>query len=299
MSADVSNNAIEIEKPSSTLADSQWMEVFRHLLGNKTATAGLVIFIVVCLACIFAPVITRHNYHSANFNRSLETPSLEHIFGTDRIGRDVFARILYGGRTTLRIAFVSTTLAAVVGSTIGLLIGYFGGRVDFYASHLLDILGAIPIFLLIVIVEVALGWGKGYFMYAMAIAAVPQFARLVRASVMNIMGNEYIEAARALGVSHLGIIRSHILHNAAPPLIIRYASGVSDALLLCTIMGYIGIGINPPTPEWGLLAFQGSGLIRSHPRLMIIPCAAIIITVISISLFSDGLRDALDPKESS
>ena len=153
-------------------------------------------------------------------------------------------------------------------------------------------------FLLIIVAEATLGWGRGNFMYAMAIAAVPQFARLVRASVMNIKASEYIEAARALGVSHTGIIFRHVLHNIASPLIVRFASGVAEALLICSIMGYLGLGVNPPLPEWGSIAYIGRAFIRLNPLLMVFPCAAITVSVISLSLFSDGIRDALDPKGS-
>ena len=273
-----------------------WAEALHKIYRNKAAVAGFFIFALICLACAFAPVLTKWKYDELNTNSALERPSLTHIFGTDRLGRDMLSRVLYGGRFTLRIALISTALAALVGGATGLLAGYFVGRADFIISHCLDMLAAIPIFLLIVAAEFALGWGKGNFMYAMAIAALPQFARLVRASVMEIMGSEYIEAARALGMSHAKIILKHVLHNVAPPLIIRFTSGLSEALLICTIMGYLSIGVNPPNPEWGALAYFSKGFLRSHPHLMVIPCAAITISVISLNLFGDGLRDALDPR---
>ena len=271
-------------------------DALRRLFSMKTATAGLIVFVLICLACAFAPVLTKWQYNGIDPAHRFERPSAEHLLGTDNLGRDTLTRLLYGGRYTLRIALVSTTLAAVAGCLTGLAAGYFGGRADLALSQILDMLASIPVFLLIIVAEAALGWGRGNFMYAMAIAAVPQFARLVRASVMSVKGFEYIEASRALGVGHIGIISRRILHNIAPPLIVRYTSGVAEALVLCTIMGYLGIGINPPAAEWGSLAYMGKNFIRAYPLLIILPCAAIAVCVISLSLFGDGLRDALDPR---
>ena len=274
-----------------------WIEVLLKLIRNKIAVTCFFVFFIICLACVLAPYLTKWDYREINIDRLRQRPSSEHILGTDNLGRDYFARLLYGGRVTLRIAFVSTILATLIGSVIGLTAGYFGKRADFILSQLLDILASIPIFLLVLAFEVALGWGRGYFMYAMAIAAIPQFARLARATTMSIAGSEYIVAARALGVRHPAIILKHVLHNVAPPLIIRFTTGFAEALLTCTLMGYLGIGINPPTPEWGVLVYNSRSFIRSTPRLMIIPCTVITACVISLSLFGDGLRDALDPRK--
>ena len=282
---------------SSAQPGNIWIEVLLKLIRNKTAVICFFVLFIICLACALAPYITKWDYRDININRLRQGPSFNHIFGTDGLGRDYFARILYGGRVTLRITFVSTILATLVGSLIGLTAGYFGKKADFILSQLLDVLASIPIFLLVLAFEVALGWGRGYFMYAMAIAAIPQFARLARATTMSIAGSEYIVAARALGVRHPIIILKHVLHNIAPPLIVRFTTGFAEALLTCTLMGYMSIGISPPTPEWGALVFDSRSYMRSTPRLIIIPCIIITACVISISLFGDGLRDALDPRK--
>ena len=273
------------------------VDALRRLTKNKTAIAGLIVFIIIVMSCICAPLLTKHTYYELNIDLVRATPSREHILGTDNLGRDMLARILYGGRMTLKIAFVSTILAAIFGSIVGLLSGYFGRRTDFVLSHILDMIASIPVYLLVIVAETAIGWSRGNFMYALALAAVPQFARLVRASVITTMGYEYIEAARALGVSHIMIIIRHIFRSVAPQLIVRFTSGVAEALIICSIIGYLGIGISPPTPEWGLLAFIGRAYIRTTPLLMGLPCAAITLSVISLSLFGDGLRDVLDPRE--
>ena len=271
--------------------------VMRRLLKDKTALTGLAVFAVICLACVFAPVLTKWDYKEINVRRLLENPSVEHILGTDNLGRDVYSRLLYGGRITLRITLISTVLAAAAGCIIGLVAGYSGGRVDILISSVLDTLTAIPMILLAIVFEIVFGWGEGNFMYAIAVAALPQFAHLVRACVMNIVKCEYIEAARALGVSRFSIMVRHVLHNIMSPLVIRFASGLADALLSCTIMGYLSIGMKPPIPEWGVLVFNAKSFLWKQPLLMVFPCAVIAITVISVSIFSDGLRDALDPRE--
>jgi len=281
----------------TAISESIYADMFRRLRKNKTALVCMSIFLIICLACIFAPYLTPYTYTKINVARRSEGPSIDHILGTDNLGRDQFTRLLYGGRVTLKITFVSTILAAVAGSIIGLLAGYFGGRADLIISPVIDTLAAIPIIILALVFEIAFGWGRGFFMYAMAIAAVPQFARLVRASVADVMGREYIEAARALGSNHLGIMSRHILHNIAPPFVIRFTTSLAEALMTCTIMGYLSIGIRPPMPEWGGIALNAKAYMRVAPVMMVVPCGVIAFCIVSINLFGDGLRDALDPRE--
>jgi peptide/nickel transport system permease protein len=273
-----------------------WKDALRRFMRNKVAILCLAVFLGVTISCALAPYLTEYNYSEINADNTLAKPSPSHLLGTDNLGRDLFTRLLYGGRMTLRITFTATVIALLIGSTVGLAAGYSGGRADFIISPVLDILAAIPVILLALVFEAMLSWGNGNFMYAIAIAAIPQFARLVRVSVMNIMGSEYVEAARALGVGHLGVIFRHIAHNVAPALIVRFTSALAEAMLTCTVLGYLSIGINPPTPEWGNIVYLSKNYIRLAPQLMIIPCAVISITVISVSLVGDGLRDALDPR---
>jgi ABC-type dipeptide/oligopeptide/nickel transport system permease subunit len=273
-----------------------WKDALRRFSRNRIAVICLAIFLIICIACALAPYLTKYNYATIDANIRLQKPSLAHLLGTDNLGRDLFTRILYGGRMTLRITFTATIIALLIGSVIGLAAGNFGGRVDFIISPVLDILAAIPVILLALVFEAMLSWGNGNFMYAIAIAAIPQFARLIRVSVISIMGSEFIEAARALGVGHLGIIFRHIVHNVAPALIVRFTSALAEAMLTCTVLGYLGIGINAPTPEWGNIVYLSKNFMRLAPQLMIIPCAVISLTVISISLLGDGLRDAMDPR---
>ncbi len=273
-----------------------WTDALQRFGRNKAAVICLAIFLIICISCALAPHLTKYDYSAINANDRLSKPSWAHLLGTDNLGRDLFTRILYGGRMTLRITFTSTVIALLIGSVIGLAAGYFGGRADFIISPVLDVLTAIPVILLALVFEAMLSSGNGNFIYAIAIAAIPQFARLVRISVIHIMGNEYIEAARALGVGHLGVIFRHIGHNIAPALIVRFTSALAEAMLTCTVLGYLSIGIGPPTPEWGNIVYLSKNFMRLAPQLMIIPCAVISLTVISISLLGDGLRDAMDPR---
>jgi len=278
-------------------SDNYWTEAFRRFCGNKVAIAGFAVFAFICLACLFGPLLTNWEYNQPNISNRFASPTLAHPFGTDAIGRDMLTRILHGGRVSLRIAFVSTLIAAVVGSIIGAAMGYFRGAADVIISPVLDALNAIPIILLVLVIESVFGRGSGYFMYAMAAAAVPQFARLVRVCVMKINESAYIEAARALGMGHIAILRKHVLHNMASPLLVRITIGVAEALMICTLLGYFGIGIRPPTPEWGTMVQSGMEGFRRYPYLLIFPCVVITISVISVNLFGDGLRDAFDPSE--
>ena len=271
--------------------------VIRRLKRDKPAQIALGVFLIICFACIFAPFVTRWSYSEINISRILEYPSSDHILGTDSLGRDMFARLLYGGRVTLRISSLSTLLAAAAGCFLGLMAGYAGSRLDLLITSVLDILSAIPSILLAVVIDIVFGWGRGYFLYAIAIAAVPQFAHLVRACVMNMIKSEYIEAARALGVGKLRIMFRHVLRNIISPLAIRFASCFAEAILSCTIMGYLSIDIKPPAPEWGVIVHSGRTYIWKQPLLIVFPCAVIAITIISVNIFSDGLRDALDPRE--
>ena len=274
-------------------------ELLRRLLKNKLAVVSLIVLILICLACILAPVLTTHSYAEINSSKRSSLPTRINILGTDDFGRDAFARLLYGGRITLRVAFTSTVMAAVIGSIIGLTAGYFGGKADMLISPVLDVLTAIPLMVLILAFELMMGWGQGNFMYAMALAYIPQFARLIRASTMSIIELGYIEASRALGCSHMMIICRHVLHNVAPPLVVRFFGCAAEALLTCTIVGYLQIGITPPTPEWGSIIYGASSYIMNTKalHLLIIPCAVVAACILSLNLLSDCIRDALDPQE--
>lgn len=278
-------------------AESVFRSAVRRFFKNKVAAAAFFTFAFIVLSCLFLPFVISESPVKIDMEQLRLPPSWEHIFGTDFIGRDLFARMLYGGRVTLGIMSVVTVLATVVGGTIGITAGYYGGRADFYLMRFMDIVESVPSILLALMVEVALGFGGGNFKYGLAISAMPAFARLMRATVMSIVKSEYIEAARALGADNKWIIMKHVLHNVAAPLVIQVMTCAAEALLSCTIMGYLGIGINPPTPEWGGIVQDTRDYIRTMPYIAMIPSAVIIITEMSLHFIGSGLRDALDPHE--
>ena len=274
-----------------------WREAARRFSRDPAAMAGLLLLLVVVCCCLCAPLLTPYGYADMDVSARLARSSAAHPFGTDYAGRDLLARVLYGGRTTLRIAGLSTALAALLGTSLGLLAGFRGGRADLLLMRFSEVLSAVPSLLLIILAEGLLGWGEGNFLYALALAALPSMLRLTRTSVLEIMGRDYVAAARALGVSGPGILRRHVLPNLLPSLLVHLTSGLGEAILTCSVMSFIGIGVNPPRPEWGNLVYEGYSTLRSYPHTALFPAAAVILCVLAVNLTGGGLRDALEGGE--
>ena len=264
----------------------------RRFFRNPVAVAALVILVVIVLFCVLYPVFSTYKYWGITDGR-LQGPSLQHPLGTDKLGRDVMVRMAWGGRITLFVAFCSGLIAAVIGTVIGIICGYAGGTLDSVIMRLMDALSSVPSLLLAIVFDYMLGMGNGYFLCGIAIAGIPPFARLVRAGVLEISGSAYAEASRALGARSLHVIREHVVRNILPMAAIQTTTSMADALTICTILGYIGIGINPPMPEWGALFDSGKELLRTYPHLAIVPAAAIILCIICLYLLGNGIRDSL------
>ncbi len=275
-----------------------WKTAAKRFCSSPLSVAALAVLVIIIIMCLLAPVIATHNYLEIDLHNICDTPSTAHILGTDTLGRDLFSRMLYGGRNTLHITFCSLLLATAAGTLLGLAAGYYGGITDTLIMRVADGLASIPTILLAIVVECALGWGTGNYMYAMALAFTPPITRLLRTTVMSIMGSEYIEAARALGVSSFGIIMRHVLRNAASPLLIHISGTAAEALLMCTVIGYIGLGIKIPEPEWGLMVNIGYSRLHTSPHVALIPCFAVIICALCMNLIGNGLRDAFDSRSS-
>ncbi len=275
--------------------ESSWFEFWNKFRKNHLAIACLVIFIIICLSCIAAPLLSRWSWNIIDLNNRFKPPSSEHIFGTDYLGRDIFVRTLYGGRNTLSFTFAAVAIAGVLGTIIGLISGFLGERTDFYIMRIIDAMASVPSLFLAIVMEAALGWGKGNFLYALAIAAIPAIAKLVRASVMDVMGSEFITASRALGMSNTGILFHHVFHNIAPSLLIQITSTASETMLACTILGYLGIGVLPPNPEWGNMVFESTNYFREYPFIVLCPSIAIVLSALSVNIIGNSLRDALKP----
>ncbi len=268
----------------------------RRLLKNKLAVLGLVIIVIMVLLAIFALLLSPYKYDAADIRNAFAKPSWEHPCGTDDLGRDILSRLMYGGRYSLRIGIISISVALLGGMTIGSIAGYFGGWFDIIIMRVLDIFQAIPGLIMSIAVCAVLGPGFSNCILALAIGLIPGFARMTRASVLNVRKMEYLEAATSINASNFRIISRHVLPNAIAPLIVSATMGIASAILVAASLSFIGLGVQPPTPEWGAMLSAGRSYIRNYPHLVIFPGITIMLAVLSLNLLGDGLRDALDPK---
>ncbi len=262
----------------------------KRFLHDKLAVVSAVLLLLIIASCIFAPVLTKYGYSSADTRRPLLEPSREHILGTDKLGRDTLARILYGGRFTLNIT-ATAVLISFFGIIPGMFAGYFGGKTDAVISRIDDALTAIPTLLLVILAECLFGWGTGGYKYAIGLALMPPVTKLTRTLVQNIVSGEYITAAKVMGVSDVVIIFRHVLRNILPSLLVFLFHTAADALMLCTVMGYLGIGVQPPNPEWGTLVHTGYSHIITHPLQALFPCIPIVISILALNFIGNAVRN--------
>ncbi|PHS36445.1 MAG: peptide ABC transporter permease [Alkaliphilus sp.] len=273
-----------------------WREVWRRLKQNKAAMVGLAIILILVFSAIFADFIAPYGYDDQDLKARLQGPSMQHFLGTDNFGRDILSRIIYGSRVSLQVGFIAVGIAIAVGGTLGAISGYYGKRLDNVIMRLMDVLLAIPGILLAISIVAALGSGLQNVMIAVGIGSIPGYARIVRSSVLTIREQEFIEAARAVGASDFRIITKHIIPNALAPIIVQSTLGVAGAILSAAGLSFIGLGFQPPTPEWGAMLSTGRNFIRDHWHMTAFPGLAIMITIFGLNLLGDGLRDALDPR---
>lgn len=273
-----------------------WREGCSRFCRNKVSVAALIVLSVIVFCTIFAPLLTKYEMAQADFSNTLSPPSREHIFGTDNLGRDTFTRVLYGGRTSLLTGLVAILIAATLGGALGIIAGYFGGRIDSIIMRFCDVLSSIPALLLALSILAVIGNGTNNVMYAIGASAIPGFLRFIRAATLSVACNEYIEASRALGVSHFGVIAKHVLHNVAAPAVVQITTGMADAILISSTMGYLGLGVQVPIADWGYMVYLGREYLRSAWHLVVFPGTAIALTILSLNLIGDGLRDALDSR---
>lgn len=275
---------------------SEFQEVFKHLLRNRAAVAGLAIILFFIILSTLAPFMTSYSPTETELGNRLIEPSAEHWFGTDELGRDLFSRMLYGGRISMRIGVISVLIGLVLGVPIGAVSGYYGGKLDMITQRFIDILIAFPGILLAIVVVTVLGVGVQNVMIAVGIASVPLYARLVRGSVLAAKEQSYVTAAHAAGLRDWRIIFRHILPNCLAPIIVQSTFQIATAILWAAGLGFLGLGAQAPTPEWGAILSNGRAYIRSAHHLTTIPGLAILLMVLGFNLVGDGLRDALDPK---
>lgn len=269
---------------------------WHRLRKNHLAMLGLALLAVLLFTAAFADVLAPYPYDKQDYSARLNSPSPAHPMGTDEYGRDILSRVIHGSRISLYIGFVSLVCGACMGSLIGAVAGYFGGAADNVIMRICDVLNGIPRIVLAIAIASAIGHGITSALIAVAVSSVPGFARVVRAAAMTVREQEFVEAARLLGASQARIIRRHVLPNIMAPIIVQATLGVGTSILLCATLSFLGLGVQPPVPEWGSMLAGARTFAREYAYMVIAPGAAILLTVLALNLFGDGLRDALDPK---
>lgn len=282
--------------PARKKKESQFAAVMKRLKRNKFAMAGLIIIILLILIAIFADVIAPYGYAEQDLKNTFASPSATHLCGTDKLGRDVFSRLIYGARESLLIGFLSVLLAASIGMVLGAIAGYYGGVLDNVLMRFLDIYQSIPNILMSMVLATALGASTQNTILALGISTIPLHARILRSQFMTLREQEYVEAAIATNANDFEIIFKHVLPNAISPMIVQITMSLGLSILAGATLSFLGLGAQPPSPEWGTMISEGRNYLRNYPYLALAPGLCIMVTVLSFNLLGDGLRDALDPK---
>ncbi len=279
----------------SARSESYLAMVGRQFVRNKAAVVGLVLIALFLTTALLAPYIAPYDPAVIDLKSRLEGPSRQHWLGTDELGRDVFSRIIIGARITLVITMGAVGLALAIGSFMGLVAGFYRGRVDTLVSRIIDVLMAMPGFLLAIAIIATLGVGTTNVILAVGIYSIPAFARIARGSTLAAREQDYILAARALGASSRRIMLRHIVPNIVPPLIVQATLRLATAILSASSLSFLGLGPQPPTPEWGAMLSTARNFFTSAPMLVVFPGLAILLVALGFNLMGDGLRDSLDP----
>ena len=288
----------ERDKNAAVKRNSPAREIWRRFKKNKAAMLGLGIFSVMVLLAVFADVICDYDTQviAQDVANRLKAPSPDHWFGTDAYGRDIFARVVHGARISIIIGLAATVGSVCISGILGSIAGYYGGRIDNAIMRVLDTFLAIPGELLAMAIVASLGPSMTNLLIAVTIARIPPFTRVIRSSILTVIDQDYIESAIASGARDSYIIVKHILPNAMGPIIIQATMGVGRMILTAAGLSFIGMGVQPPLPEWGSMLAEGRDFMRYSPYITLFPGLAIILTSLALNLLGDGLRDALDPK---
>ncbi len=282
--------------PAKPRSESQAWLAARSLRRNRGATVGGLLLLVMAMMAIFAPLVAPYDPTKTSYGEALNGPSLRHLLGTDNYGRDVFSRIVHGARISMSVGIISVGIGAGVGVILGLVSGYYGRQIDNVIMRIVDAMLAFPGILLAMAIVAVLGSGLTNVMIAVGISSIPGFARLIRGSVLSAKENVYVEAARGAGCANARIMARHILPNVFAPLLTYATLRISVAILSAASLNFLGLGAQPPTPDWGAMLADGRDYLRQYWWLGTFPGVAIMLTTLSINMFSDGLRDALDPR---
>ena len=272
------------------------MTTFSRVFETPTAKIGGILLGIIVVMCVFAPLFCKYTANDIDMTSALQGPSLQHFCGTDNLGRDQWARLLYGGRYSLALGIIGSLFAAIGGTGLGVIAGYFGGQAENLIMRFCDIWTAIPGTLLCIVVSTALGPGFFNTIVALSIGAIPNGARLTRGQILAERTKEYLEAAEAMNCSKASIMFRHLLPNVISPTIVGTTMGIGATITQAATLSYIGLGVQPPTPEWGAMLSAGKNYVTSFPHLLLFPGIAIGLATLAINLMGDGLRDALDPK---
>lgn len=289
-------SGLPVESPRAASTAAGWRIIYKRLKKNRAAIIGGYLILIFILIAIFGPFFTTYDPVRVDYSLKLLPPSSEHWFGTDHNGRDVFTRIIHGMSITLYIGFLSVFVGMLVGVPLGIFAGYYGKYLDTIIMRFIDILLAFPGILLAIALVSVLGGSINNVILAVGVFSVPGFARIVRGSTMGVSKLEYIDAVRALGASDFRIIFLHILPNIISPIIVQATIRIAIAILIASGLSFLGLGAQPPTPEWGAMLSQGRSYMFDHPHVALFPGLAIVTVVLAFNLFGDGLRDAFDPK---
>ncbi len=293
---EIVTNSHFVEPDEELVVSNQLRRMWHNFKKRKVAVIGLIIVCIYVILAIFAPLLAPYDPLKQDLPNMLQTPSAKHLLGTDEVGRDILSRVLYGSAISLRIGFTVVFLAFIIGVPIGVVAGYYGGLLDSLLMRAMDVLMAFPGMLLAIMFVSILGPGLNNAILAVGLFTVPNFARLARGETLSLKHSEYIEASKAIGASNFRIIMTHVLNNIMAPLIVTSTLSFGNSILTTSGMGFLGIGAQPPTPEWGAMLSSGRQYLLNAPHVTMIPGLAILFLVLGLNLLGDGLRDVLDPK---
>jgi peptide/nickel transport system permease protein len=288
--------APSVAVPAPARQRAEWRRATRTMTRNRLVLAGLIMVVGLILIAVLAGPIAPYDPIANNVRAALQPPSAYYYFGTDRFGRDVFSRVIYGSRLSLFVALVSVAISAVVGVALGLVSGYYRGWIDNLIGRVMDVFFSFPALLLAIGVAAMLGPGLNNAIIAIAVVYAPVFGRVVRGPVLVERGKEYVEAARVIGASSPRVVLRHVFPNVLSPLIVQATITLSQAILVEAYLSYLGLGTQPPFPSWGTMLQEGRTFLETAPWMSIFPGLAIMLTVLAFNLLGDGVRDVLDPR---
>jgi len=285
-----------VERPSRW---SRSLRLLNRLVRNPGALAGAVILLTLILASLLAPALTSFHWKDTSVGPRLAPPSEQHLFGTDIFGRDIFSRMLHGGRLSLSVGISTVLFSMIIGSLFGILIAYFGGRLDHAGVMAIDVMLGFPPIVLAILIVAVIGVGLPNVVLAVGIAGMPRFARVVRGTALSVTARPFFEGAKAAGASHGRIIFRHLLPNVFSTIVILGTLNLGGAIISASSLSFLGLGAQPPTPEWGAMLNDSREYMRHAPWTMIFPGVALFLSVMSVNLLGDWLRDVLDPRSLS